>query len=174
MGVSCKNDVIPLPPTLIYRNANYFRYPLRSASVASSGANPNSAAGSTLDLLEASQCHRHAPQAGADKVHLLREKTKIFHVIQRRQFQIGWAEKESGSSLPLVNISLRYFGPVMRRVVRSHGGSVPLSTVVHCYQAEADIVAAEEEEEEEREEAAEKVLFCPECRGNSRATASAH
>ncbi len=33
-------------------------------------------------------------------------------------FQIGWAEKESGSSLPLVNVSLQVFGPVMRRVVK--------------------------------------------------------
>ncbi len=102
---------------------------------------------------------------------LVTEKNQKIPCEKRRQFQIGWAEKESGSSLPLVNISLRYFGPVMRRVVRSHGGSVPLSTVVHCYQAEADIVAAEEEEED----AAEKVLFCSQGRqGNSQATASAH
>ncbi len=67
----------------------------RSVSSASLNSCPG---GNTLDLLESAQCQKHAPQAASEKM--------------------GWAEKESGSSLPLVNVSLQVFGRIMRRVVK--------------------------------------------------------
>jgi len=53
----------------------------------------------SLDLLEASSCPQHAPRpADGD--------------------QPGWAERESGASLPLINVSLQTFAPNMRQVVK--------------------------------------------------------
>ncbi len=106
----------------------------RSASSSSTAMLPatSSAAGS-LDLLEASQCVKHAPQSEKDKVVKVHqehnsERDGYLHLIQ-----VGWAEKENGSSLPLVNISLQIFGPMLRKVIKVRGKSTFKCIKCLCY-----------------------------------------
>lgn len=48
----------------------------------------------------------------------------------------GWAEKENGPPLPNVVISLSVLGPNIKKLIKGHGGSLPLATLKTCYEAE--------------------------------------
>ena len=51
----------------------------------------------------------------------------------------GWAEKENGPPLPNVVISLTLLGPNIKKLIKGHGGSLPLSTLKTCYEAEFEV-----------------------------------
>lgn len=85
----------------------------------------SSGSGQNLDILEAPFCVRHSPQAGDGQ---------------------GWAERENGAQLPIVNASLQVLAPNLRKVVSSHGGNVPLATIVACYEAEFEPLPVDPEE----------------------------
>lgn len=89
-------------------------------------------------------CLKHAPKKGDEQ---------------------GWAERENGTSLPIINVSLQKFGPNMIQIVKvklrprfmmrsrlnliafqNHGGSVPLATIVHCYEADFEPLAIDKED----------------------------
>lgn len=57
----------------------------------------------------------------------------------------GWAEKEAGTQLPSVSVSLAILGPNLKRVLKDHQGSAPLYTILHCYNANADFDPLEED-----------------------------
>jgi len=48
----------------------------------------------------------------------------------------GWAEKENDPPLPNVVISLSVLGPNIKKLIKGHGGSLPLATLKTCYEAE--------------------------------------
>lgn len=49
---------------------------------------------------------------------------------------IGWAEREHNSSLPNVNLTLRVLAGSIHSLLQTHSGSLPLSSLPDCYQAE--------------------------------------
>ncbi|XP_040577997.1 meiosis regulator and mRNA stability factor 1 isoform X2 [Lepeophtheirus salmonis] len=51
----------------------------------------------------------------------------------------GWAEKENETQLPLINIRLSLLSKNMRVLLKSHGGSVPLASIVQCYNADYEL-----------------------------------
>ena len=48
----------------------------------------------------------------------------------------GWAEKESGAPLPNVIVGMTTLAPNIKSLIKSHGGSLNLSTLKTCYEAE--------------------------------------
>lgn len=48
----------------------------------------------------------------------------------------GWAERETGAPLPNVIIGMSVLAPNVKNLIKSHGGSLPLSTMTTCYEAE--------------------------------------
>ncbi|XP_059096874.1 meiosis regulator and mRNA stability factor 1-like [Tigriopus californicus] len=57
----------------------------------------------------------------------------------------GWAEKEAGTQLPSVSVSLAILGPNLKQVLKEHQGSAPLYTILHCYNANSDYDPLEED-----------------------------
>ncbi|XP_042864024.1 meiosis regulator and mRNA stability factor 1-like isoform X3 [Penaeus japonicus] len=49
---------------------------------------------------------------------------------------IGWAERDQSSSLPNVNLALRTLAGSIHSLLQSHSGSLPLASLVDCYEAE--------------------------------------
>ncbi|XP_069981416.1 meiosis regulator and mRNA stability factor 1 isoform X4 [Penaeus vannamei] len=49
---------------------------------------------------------------------------------------IGWAERDQSSSLPNVNMTLRTLAGSIHSLLQSHSGSLPLASLVDCYEAE--------------------------------------
>ncbi|XP_047474439.1 meiosis regulator and mRNA stability factor 1-like isoform X2 [Penaeus chinensis] len=49
---------------------------------------------------------------------------------------IGWAERDQSSSLPNVNMNLRTLAGSIHSLLQSHSGSLPLASLVDCYEAE--------------------------------------
>ena len=54
-------------------------------------------------VLDPAFCPVHCPQSNQDS-------------------SVGWAEKENGTLLPNVNLSLSVLGPNMKRLLKEHGG----------------------------------------------------
>ena len=52
----------------------------------------------------------------------------------------GWAEKENDPPLPNVVISLSVLGPNIKKLIKGHGGSLPLATLKTCYEAEFEVM----------------------------------
>ena len=52
----------------------------------------------------------------------------------------GWAEKENGPPLPNIVISLSALGPNIKKLIKGHGGSLPLATLKTCYEAEFEVI----------------------------------
>jgi len=50
--------------------------------------------------------------------------------------QKGWAEGIVQPPLPNVNMSLKELGPKLELIVKNHNGSIPLASLVSCYEAE--------------------------------------
>ncbi|XP_064094347.1 meiosis regulator and mRNA stability factor 1-like [Macrobrachium nipponense] len=49
---------------------------------------------------------------------------------------VGWAERDQSISLPNVNMSLRSLAASIHSLLQSHSGTIPLASLVDCYQAE--------------------------------------
>ncbi|XP_069956762.1 meiosis regulator and mRNA stability factor 1 isoform X4 [Cherax quadricarinatus] len=49
---------------------------------------------------------------------------------------IGWAERDQNASLPNVNMTLRALAASIHSLLQSHSGSLPLASLVECYQAQ--------------------------------------
>ncbi|XP_068205935.1 meiosis regulator and mRNA stability factor 1 isoform X2 [Palaemon carinicauda] len=49
---------------------------------------------------------------------------------------VGWAERDQSISLPNVNMSLRSLAASIHSLLQSHSGTIPLASMVECYQAE--------------------------------------
>ena len=54
-------------------------------------------------VLDPAFCPRHCPASSQDS-------------------SVGWAERENGTLLPNVNLSLTLLGPNMKRLLKEHGG----------------------------------------------------
>ena len=67
------------------------------------------------------------------------------HAPENRESQ-GWAEKENGTLLPIVCIGMATLGANLKAIIKSHNGSVPLSTLVHCYEAECEPLPVDPED----------------------------
>lgn len=65
-------------------------------------------------VLDPAFCPRHCPASSQDS-------------------SVGWAERENGTLLPNVNLSLTLLGPNMKRLLKEHGGSMPLASLSVCY-----------------------------------------
>jgi len=70
--------------------------------------------GATSVVLDPAFCPVHCPQSNQDS-------------------SVGWAERENGTLLPNVNLSLAVLGPNMKRLLKEHGGALPLASLSVCY-----------------------------------------
>jgi len=57
------------------------------------------------------------------------------HCNESRDTKLGWAEKENGTMLPNVNVSLSVLGPNIKSMIQYHSGALPLSSLSVCYTA---------------------------------------
>ncbi|XP_050703178.1 meiosis regulator and mRNA stability factor 1-like isoform X2 [Eriocheir sinensis] len=49
---------------------------------------------------------------------------------------VGWAERDSNTGLPNVNLTLRVLAASIHSLLQSHSGFLPLGSLIDCYQAE--------------------------------------
>jgi len=67
------------------------------------------------------------------------EEVEMLHCeIHCPSSQAGWAERRVGEGLPHVKIEMDVLSLNIRKMLISHGGSVPLASLVQCYNAEFD------------------------------------
>ena len=92
-------------------------------------------ANSGLGPLALSESYAAAASRGAADANVVLDPAFCPVHCSGNQDSVGWAEKENGTLLPNVNLSLSVLGPNMKQLVKSHGGAMPLASLSVCYTA---------------------------------------